>query len=158
MELETQYLNILIQKLENEMESSFENYLEIVNYKGGRKQYMIDKSSNLNQLVDKYFNSLLNLDRSDANSKIDEVKYELATLTRQYQDYKMTTQQGLAYYQKFELMIGSLDISCGSKQIPLSIVNNRTVVQTRIANAKLKFENAYIDAIPLRIIRELIIE
>jgi len=149
------YLQFTLSKMIISYEEIFKNYALIVGYKKTFRVYLADPNDNMAELTKTYFASLKVKDHLTQEKELKSLRFQLKKIIDAHLEFDIYIRQGLAYYEKFELIMTDLVPSCTIIALQAKLTTSHATVKTKLTNAKKSFENAYLDKIKQSYIRQL---
>jgi hypothetical protein len=149
------YLQFTLNKMIINYEEIFKNYSSIVGYNKTFREYLKDPNDNIADLTKTYFTSLKNKDHATQDKELKSLRFQLKKIIDAHLEFEIYIRQGLAYYEKFELIMADLKPTCSVAALQTRLTQSHETVKSKLNTAKLKFENAYKDKIKQSYIKQL---
>lgn len=152
-----QYLSSELQKMTINFDELFRNYTSKVGYNMGFNDYIIGDGDMLDtELIPIYFETLKGDNEVERSKKLRDINYSIKKIMDAYQEYEIFVRQGLAYYEKFALIISTISPQCEDQIIAADIQARFENMSYKLNRAKLDFEKAYRGKIKQTYLKQLI--
>lgn len=152
-----QYLSSELQKMTINFDELFRNYTAKVGYSMGFNDYITADGDLLDtDLIPGYFEALQNDNEVERSKKLRDINYSIKKIMDAYQEYEIFVRQGLAYYEKFALIVSTLTPQCEDQIISADIQARFENMSYKLNRAKLDFEKAYRGKIKQTYLKQLI--
>lgn len=150
-----QYLQFALDKMLINYKELFSNYTSIVGYKRAFEEYISNADDDIPELIKTYFDKLSKKEATDKEKELKTLKFQLKKIADSYLEYEIYIRQGLAYYEKFELIIKNIQPNCQVQTLKDKIQTNYDAVKKNLSDAKASFEDAYKGKIKQSYIKQL---
>lgn len=149
------YLQFLIDKMITNYNELFTNYTSIIGYTKTFNDYLTKENDDLSDKSNDYFQALSKKEPAEKDKDLKNLKFQLRKVADAYLEYEIYIRQGLAYYEKFELIMNDIKPNCNVPALNQKIEESYNSVKQKLDKAKTSFEDAFKGKIKQTYIKQL---